>query len=158
MATWSLRLRPVWILAPAEPASSVTRRSTAVWMSSSDSANAKVPSTSSVSTASSAARTAVDLVGREDPRPAEAAHVGPAAGDVVGEQALVERQADGVGQQVLGRPGLEPSVPERVAVVAAGRGHGRDPGPCRCDQVSMPRPQSRTKPAESSWRKLSSAS
>ena len=36
VATWSLRLRPVWSLAPASPASSVTRRSTAVWMSSSD--------------------------------------------------------------------------------------------------------------------------
>ena len=32
---WSLRLRPVCSLAPAGPASSVTRRSTAVWMSSS---------------------------------------------------------------------------------------------------------------------------
>ncbi len=35
VATWSLRLRAVCSLAPAGPASSVTRRSTAVWMSSS---------------------------------------------------------------------------------------------------------------------------
>ena len=35
VATWSLRLRPVWSLAPVSGASSVTRRSIAVWMSSS---------------------------------------------------------------------------------------------------------------------------
>ena len=35
MATWSLRDRPVCSFAPAVPASSVTRRSMAVWMSSS---------------------------------------------------------------------------------------------------------------------------
>ena len=43
VATWSLRLRPVWSLAPAGPASSVTRRSTAVWMSSSVGTKANVP-------------------------------------------------------------------------------------------------------------------
>ena len=48
VATWSLRLRAVCSLAPAGPASSVTRRSTAVWMSSSDWANANVPSAISV--------------------------------------------------------------------------------------------------------------
>ena len=35
VATWSFRLRPVWSLAPTSPASSVTRRSMAVWTSSS---------------------------------------------------------------------------------------------------------------------------
>jgi len=39
---------------PAAPASSVTRRSTAVWMSSSDSVNANVSSSSSEATTSSA--------------------------------------------------------------------------------------------------------
>ncbi len=58
VATWSLRLRPVWSFAPAGPAISVTRRSTAVWMSSSDGTNANVPVASSPATTSSAARTA----------------------------------------------------------------------------------------------------
>ena len=35
VATWSLRLRPVCNLAPTSPISSVTRRSIAVWTSSS---------------------------------------------------------------------------------------------------------------------------
>src|SRR5690606_18846019 len=57
VATWSLRLRPVWSLAPASPASAVTRRSIAVWMSSSVGSNSKTPVRSSSSTRSSAART-----------------------------------------------------------------------------------------------------
>src|SRR5262249_50161269 len=57
-ATWSLRLRPVCSFAPAAPASSVTRRSTAVWMSSSVGANMNVPSPSSSATVSSAVVTA----------------------------------------------------------------------------------------------------
>ena len=60
MATWSLRLRPVWSLAPAGPASSVTRRSIAVWMSSSEGANANVPPPISASTISSAVSTSAD--------------------------------------------------------------------------------------------------
>ena len=54
-ATWSLRLRPVCSLAPVGPAISVTRRSIAVWMSSSVGANANVPAASSSSTRASAA-------------------------------------------------------------------------------------------------------
>src|SRR5690606_2734219 len=57
VATWSLRLRPVWSLAPASPASAVTRRSIAVWMSSSVGSNWKTPVRSSSSTRSSAAST-----------------------------------------------------------------------------------------------------
>ncbi len=58
VATWSLRLRAVCSLAPAAPASSVTRRSTAVWMSSSVATNTNEPVASSDSTVSSAASTA----------------------------------------------------------------------------------------------------
>src|SRR6266480_3429069 len=57
-ATWSLRLRPVCSLAPAGPARSVTRRSMAVWMSSSVGTNTNVPSASSLWTVSSAVVTA----------------------------------------------------------------------------------------------------
>jgi hypothetical protein len=48
----------VWSFAPASPASSVTRRSIAVWMSSSVGANPNEPSRSSEPTVSSAARIA----------------------------------------------------------------------------------------------------
>src|ERR1700736_5609968 len=43
VATWSFRLRPVCSLPPAGPASSMSRRSTAVWMSSSPAWKANVP-------------------------------------------------------------------------------------------------------------------
>ena len=43
VATWSLRERAVWSLPPTGPASSVTRRSIAMWMSTSSSANGKRP-------------------------------------------------------------------------------------------------------------------
>lgn len=42
-ATWSLRLRPVWILRPASPMSSVRRRSLTLCTSSSSSRNSIVP-------------------------------------------------------------------------------------------------------------------
>ena len=90
MATWSLRLRPVWSLAAAG-ASSVARRSTAVWMSSSDGTNANEPSASSCSTWSRAAEHLVALGVGEDADARQPAHVGAGAGDVVGRQALVER-------------------------------------------------------------------
>ena len=50
VATWSLRLRPVWSLPPAGPTSSVRRRSTALWTSSSPSAKANLPDSSSPAT------------------------------------------------------------------------------------------------------------
>ena len=90
MATWSLRLRPVWSLAPAG-ASSVTRRSTAVWMSSSDGRNAKVPSASSRLDLVEGGEHLVALGVGEDPDARQAADVGARAGDVVGREALVER-------------------------------------------------------------------
>ena len=112
MATWSLRLRPVWSLAPAAPASSVTRRSTAVWMSSSEGTNANEPSASSRSTVVEGGEDVGHLVVVEDPGPAQPPDVGPRAGDVVGGQAPVERQADREGHQLLGRSALEAAVPE----------------------------------------------
>ena len=113
VATWSLRLRAVCSLAPAGPASSVTRRSTAVWMSSSLWANANDPSASSASTCVERGEDGVALVVVEQPGPGQAADVGPRAGDVVAPQAAVERQADGVGHQGVGRAAGEAPVPER---------------------------------------------
>ena len=64
-------------------------------------------------------------------------------------------QAHREGEQLLGRPALEPPVPQTV-------GHCVEPVPLSWPwvpaQVSTERPQRRTKPAESSWRKLSPAS
>src|SRR5436190_12438844 len=54
VATWSLRERAVCSLPPTGPASSVTRRSIAMWMSSSSSANGNSCRSSSPATASSA--------------------------------------------------------------------------------------------------------
>src|SRR5581483_11053870 len=70
VATWSLRLRPVCNFAPAGPAISVTRRSIAVWMSSSVGTNAKVPASSSPATWSSAAR--IDSASASSTMPARA--------------------------------------------------------------------------------------
>src|SRR5438105_121056 len=58
VATWSLRERAVWSLPATGPASSVSRRSIAMWMSSSSSRNVKRPSSSSDETASSPRRSA----------------------------------------------------------------------------------------------------
>jgi hypothetical protein len=117
VATWSLRLRAVCSLAPAGPASSVTRRSTAVWMSSSEATYSKRPSASSACTWSSAASTASRSSSRSSPAPRQPAHVGTRPGDVVGPHPLVVREADGVRHQRLVRTALEPAVPERRAIV-----------------------------------------
>lgn len=50
VATWSLRLRPVWSFPPAGPISSVSRRSLAVWMSSSPGLMTNVPPPHSLAT------------------------------------------------------------------------------------------------------------
>jgi hypothetical protein len=89
------------------------------------------------------------LVGGEDPGAHEPADVGPRARHVVGRQAAVEAQALGEGQQLRRRAAFEPPVPQRGHVL---------PGPCTADHRSVDRPHRRTNPAESSWRKLSSAS
>jgi hypothetical protein len=57
VATWSFLLRPVCRREPGSPAIWVTRRSMAVWMSSSVSANTNVPPAISAWTVSSAAAT-----------------------------------------------------------------------------------------------------
>ena len=66
VATWSLRERAVWSFPPTGPAISVSRRSIAMWMSSSSSRNGKLPSASSRSTASrpacSASRSSAPMI------------------------------------------------------------------------------------------------
>ena len=64
---------------PTSPASSVTRRSTAVWMSSSSGAKTNVPAASSSSTRSRAASSAVTSSSLEDAGPAESPARGPAS-------------------------------------------------------------------------------
>ena len=102
MATWSLRLRPVWRRAPTSGASSVTRRSMAVWTSSSPALKTKLPSASSASTWPRAASSAPALLVGEQPGPLEAEDMGPAAGDVVGRQTAVKRKAFREGKKFLG--------------------------------------------------------
>src|SRR5690606_25295614 len=88
--------------------------------------------------------------------------VGPGAGDVVGGEALVEGQAHRVGEQLFGRSALEAAVPEgghQTSSGPCGWACGAVPSwPCTPAQVSTDRPQSRTNPAESSWRNVSAAS
>ena len=169
VATWSLRLRPVCSLAPAGPAISVTRRSTAVWMSSSDGhERRRSPSASSTADLVEGGQHGVGLDQAEHAGPHQAPDVGPRAGEVVGGQRLVVGQAHGEGQQRVGRAALEATVPERahaggvtvapVAADVARRSASARPGPCWADQVCRPRPHSRTKPSESAWLKVSAAS
>ena len=91
-----------------------------------------------------------ELVGVEQADATEAAHVRTRAGDVDLRQALVERQAHGEREELLRGTAFEAAVPQR--------GQGYCSQPCRWAHVSMPRPQRRTKPAESSWRNASSRS
>jgi hypothetical protein len=70
VATWSLRDRAVCSRPPTGPAISVSRRSTAMWMSSSDSRNSKSPASSSASTRSSAASSASRSAWLTMPHPA----------------------------------------------------------------------------------------
>jgi len=53
VATWSLRERAVWSLPPTGPSSSVSRRSIAIWMSSSSTWTSNVSSSISFRTAAS---------------------------------------------------------------------------------------------------------
>ena len=86
MAIWSLRLRPVCSLAPTSPAISVTRRSTAVWMSSSSGAKANDPEVSSLLHLVEGGQQLGHLVGAEQTPPTQAPDVGPRAGQVVESQ------------------------------------------------------------------------
>ncbi len=91
MATWSLRLRPVWSFAPAGPASSVTRRSTAVWMSSSAGWNANAPDGQLRLDLVEGAEHGGGLVAVQQVAPHQPPHVGAGAGQVVGRQARRRR-------------------------------------------------------------------
>ena len=114
-AIWSLRLRPVCSLAPAAPAISVTRRSIAVWMSSSLGAN----------TNESLGELLFDAVERGDDDAAlvvgqqadarQHLHVRARTDEVVAREPAVERQADREREQLVGRALAEPAVPERLA-------------------------------------------
>ena len=69
VATWSLRERPVCSLPPTGPASSVSRRSIAMWMSSSSSRSSNSPRSSSAGDRVEAGEQSVALARVEDPRP-----------------------------------------------------------------------------------------
>ena len=120
MATWSLRLRPVWSLAPAAPASSVTRRSTAVWMSSSVGTNSNVPLGQLLLDVVEGGEHRGRLLGRRGARPGARPRTWarePARSSA--REALVEGQAHGEGQQLVGRAVREAAVPERGHRLAA---------------------------------------
>ena len=59
VATWSLRERAVWSFPPTGPASSVTRRSMAMWTSSSSGRNSNRSAVTSSRTVSSACSSAL---------------------------------------------------------------------------------------------------
>ena len=109
-----MRLRPVWSLAPVGPAISVTRRSTAVWMSSSVGANANEPDASSSSTRPSAASMTLPLPLVEQSDPLEHVHVRARSREIVGREPAVVRKADREGQQLVGRTLAEAAVPQTV--------------------------------------------
>ena len=160
VATWSLRLRPVCSLAPASPASSVTRRSIAVWMSSSvgrkheravgqlRARRCRAPRGSPRSRRRrSASRRRACARARASPRGRRA-------------RAAVEREAGGEREQLVGRTVAEAPVPQRLWLgrrrVVGLLAHSRPPW--RRATVSTDRPHRRTKPAASSWRNVSAAS
>ncbi len=83
----------------------------------------------------------------------EAAHVGPRAGDVIVGQAAVDVEADRVVHHHVRGAAAQAAVPERHRPVRS------PPRPSwTADQVATPRPQRRTKPSASWWRKVSEAS
>ena len=174
-ATWSLRLRPVWSLAPVgagdlgDPA---LDRGVDVLVRGRELERALV-------------QLGPDLIERvgdrealllgEQPDRRQHVDVRPRAGEVVVGEPLVERQADAERHQRVGRTFAEAAVPERAGLVSTSRfarrrgRHRLEPVPssgategssvrCRRDHVSTDRPQRRTNPAASSWRNASSAS
>ena len=147
------------------PAISVTRRSIAVWMSSSLGTNVNAPSFSSRAGLVERVRDREPLLLGQQPHRREHVDVRARPREVVVREPLVERQADAQRHQRVGRTFGEAPVPERLALFGAHR-----PGPSasprtagsslrwRFDQVSTERPHSRTNPAASSCRNASSAS
>ena len=135
VATWSLRLRAVCRRAPTSPQSSVTRRSIAMWMSSSSAARTNAPRSNSASTSSSAATRRPPSASLKQPRGDQPGHVGPRAAQVVGVEDVVERVALGELPQRLRHGRAEAPRPER---------HGRRGAalraPWRAAHVFTPRP------------------
>ena len=97
------------------------------------------------------------LLGDIEPAAAEATDMGPAAGDVVGGEPAVEREALGEGEELLGRLPAPKRPCHSVTAPCAGRAPSpRAPGTwgavapeperCRLAQVSIPRPQIFTNP------------
>ena len=103
-------------------------------------------------TRSSAASTTARFVVGEQPDARQPGDVRARTREVVGREAPVERQALGEREQLVGRALGEAAVPEGHVPVATGSAAGP---PCSRAHVSTERPQRRTKPAESSWRKVS---
>ena len=89
----------------------------------------------------------IGLCAGQDPRPHEAVDVSDRALHVAVGEPLVEGQAGGERQQGVRRRGAHPAGPECHSAP-----------PWRADQVWTPRPNSRTKPSASWWRKASAAS
>ena len=90
VTTWSLRERAVCSRPPTGPASSVRRRSIAMWMSSSSAAKGKRPSRSSSSTASSPAEQRVAILRGDDLRARQHPRVRARLRDVLRPQPPVE--------------------------------------------------------------------
>ena len=95
------------------------------------------------------------LVG-EQPDAREHRDVRARAREVVGREPLVEREALGEREQLVGRAVGEAAVPERSCRLT--RAPGSAARPARARHVSTESPHSRTKPAASSWRNVSAAS
>ena len=112
VATWSLRLRPVCSLAPAAPASSVTRRSMAVWMSSSDGSEHERAVGELAFDAVERGEHLVALVVGEQADAGQHGDVRAGAREVVGREPPVERQALGEREQLVGGTVGEAAVPE----------------------------------------------
>ena len=148
-ATWSLRLRPVCSLAPVAPAISVTRRSIAVWMSSSVGANANVALDELLLDARERGGDHLALLLVEQADAFEHVHVRARSREVVAREPAVVRQADREREQLVGGAFAEPPGPERLPGCFASVRLGSltaAPGPWRRDHVCADRPHSRTKP------------
>ena len=116
VATWSLRLRPVCSRRPGSPTSSVSRRSTAVWMSSSEGRTMNVPSRNSASTRASPS--AIWRPSSSESTPLEHEHPGVRARsrDVLRPHARVHRKRRVQPVKRLRRSAGEPPAPQPGAV------------------------------------------
>ena len=134
VATWSFRLRAVWSLAPTSPASSVTRRSMAMWMSSSLAARTNSPRSNSPRIWSSVDSSVVASLSLKSPAAASPRTWALDPHDVVGVEDVVKRVALREIPERLVHGRTEPTAPERhdggVAFFA----------PWRCAQVFTPSP------------------